>query len=62
MFCAHITDSGLIKNTGFFIHEMEAYKKLLFDIKGLLYKEVLTPYEAMNSTLSHPIQQLRNAL
>ena len=45
--CAHITECGLIayqrKQTPF-THEMKAYKKLSFDIKGMLYNE-FTPYK-----------------
>ena len=31
---------------------MKAYKICFYDIKGLIYTEELTPYEAMNLILS----------
>ena len=56
--CAHITDCELIAYQRIqapFTHKMKAYKiSFLFDIERLLYEE-LTPYEAMNLTLSYPI-------
>ena len=44
-------------NIGSFYTQNESlYNKLSFDTKGLLYKEELTPYKAMNYTLSdYPI-------
>ena len=62
--CAHITDFGLIacQRIVCFIHEMKAYK-ICFLLKGLLYKEELATYKALNFTSSdYPIQHSRNAL